>query len=533
VIVVAVISAAGPLMAVELWQDGRPIERGAPDGSGFGSPETITATFEVSLSPGSHTVFIRVINQEGLVSQSDPLNIAILPAEEATSPPTPEKIVPAATALDATVIPDYSLPPGSYGRHYPHGLQAVNYLFSPEGTWKEMIGVEYIWNYYRDCATLAHPLGKERLIQVANGDRVFTAPDANCHLLLDWDHDGEVDIESGGYAFHEHNGKGRSGYSSGKPFTVFWFDDNWLGRYMTEAYGRQNPDGLSAYDDFNRWAILGFGTQNWEPYPESDNLDQIALNGLYFLAVGNLDKAVHNWDRIRDLSAYFYNRESQQNSYPAIKENYHLGLFQILTSFLLDAPGVGEAKEQELLEHWVSLRSTIISNQERDGKAFLGWRSHTQDPRAFINTESTVINALSLGAGALHAFEPGAPPLKIGGDSYFLRPYHAISAVAGVSSPGYLSLGPDIAYPEGHYRVDFLLRAPSPSGRMALVDVHDVHGDRALASLFIEASSLNTDNTWTRFTLPITVDGQEKVLAFRIYWYGTANLDISAIRVRR
>jgi hypothetical protein len=309
--------------------------------------------------------------------------------------------------------------------------------------------------------------------------------------------------------------------------------DNWLARYMTEAYGRPAPDGLSEYDDINRWAILGFGSQNWKPYPERDHPDQIALNGLYFLSVGNLDRAVQSWDRIRDLSAYAFNRESQQYSYPGIRENYHLGLFQILTSFLLDAPNVSMAKEHELLQHWVSLRSAIISNQERDEEGFIGWRSHIQSPHAFINTESTAINVLSLGAGALHVFEPAMPPLRIGNDSYFLRPYHALSAVADASAPGYLSLGPDIEYPDGDYRVDFLLRAPYPIGQMAQVDVYDVRDDQALVSQLIQASSLNTDNTWSRFTLPFSINRQAMVLAFRIYWYGTANLDISAIRVRR
>jgi hypothetical protein len=37
--------------------------------------------------------------------------------------------------------------------------------------------------------------------------------------LFDWDHDGELDIRTGGSAFHEHSGKGRSGHSTGEPFT--------------------------------------------------------------------------------------------------------------------------------------------------------------------------------------------------------------------------------------------------------------------------------------------------------------------------
>ena len=56
-----------------------------------------------------------------------------------------------------------------------------------------------------------------------------TCRDANAHLLLDFDHDGELDLASStGFAFHEHAGRGEFNELKGLPFTNFWFDDNSL-----------------------------------------------------------------------------------------------------------------------------------------------------------------------------------------------------------------------------------------------------------------------------------------------------------------
>ena len=116
---------------------------------------------------------------------------------------------------------------------------------------------------------LSHdPFGKSDLIAAANGTRSYTARDANCHLLLDWNQDGELDTSTGGYAFHEHNGIGINGQSTGTPFTVFWFDDNLLASFMTEAYNCPSPDGLSYLPDFTRWQILDSNNTQWKPIRE-------------------------------------------------------------------------------------------------------------------------------------------------------------------------------------------------------------------------------------------------------------------------
>jgi hypothetical protein len=419
-----------------------------------------------------------------------------------------------------------------YGIHYPNGIAAVDYIFSSEGMWKEMNPIDYAWNYYERCAEVDHPFGKSDLIAAANGIRYFTAGDANCHLLFDSNQDGELDPNSGGYAFHEHNGLGINGQAIGTPFTVFWFDDNQLASYMSEAYGRPKPSGLSDTSGFTRWQILSGDVTYWTPYAESDYIDQLALNGLYYLATNKVNDAIHQWDHILKLSGLQYASDDQRFIYPNIPESYHLGLFEILTGFLMDNPSVSISKQQEFVSHWVSLRSNILSCQERNGSSFYGWRSNIQDPNSLINTESIAANVLGLGAGALQVFEAGQAPLQMSNNNYFARPHHVLSAVKDLSIPGYLTYGPDLHYLPGYYEVDFFLRSPDPVGRMATIDVFDAQTNQVLASQDVLAGDLTIGNDWTRITLRVSITDPNSNLGFRTYWHGTANLDIGVIRVR-
>jgi len=420
-----------------------------------------------------------------------------------------------------------------YGIHYPNGIAAVDYIFSSDGMWKEMNPIEYSWNYYEKCAVSDHPFRKSDLIAAANGTRFYTARDANCHLLLDRDQDGELDTTTGGFAFHEHNGIGINGQSTGTPFTVFWFDDNLLARFMTEAYNRPTPDGLSDFPDFTRWQILDADDTQWTPYPESDYIDQIALNGLFDLSTGDTESAIQKWNRILVLSGAEYDQEKQGFVYPNISESYHLGLFEILSGFLMDAPAVDTVKKQEIISHWVSLRSNILSFQETSGSRLLGWRSNVSDPNSLINTESIAVNVLGLGAGAIHVFEAGQAPLQVENQNYFVRPYHVLSAVKELSTPGFMTLGPNQNYPAGTYAVDFFLRAPAPLQTMATIDVLDAQTNQVLVSQDVLAKDMIHGNDWTRITLNFTVTNSDNRLEFRTYWHGTADMDIAVVRVRK
>lgn len=421
----------------------------------------------------------------------------------------------------------------SYGRHFPNGNGAVNYIYGSSGTWQDMTNVHYVYNYYSQYATTAHPYNKSALIAAANNRATaqYTCRDANGHLLLDFNHDGEIDVSGGGYAFFEHNARGAGNATYGNPFSNFWFDDNWLARYMSVAYGQPQPYGLSTYSDFTRWQIIGGDTSNWTPYGEN-YYDTLALDGLYYLAGGSYSTALARWNTMLSNSGYTYDGSNQRYTYPNITENYHMGLFLILTNKLILSGDFSGTTLNSLIQHSVSLRSIVNSNQEQSGTSYYGWISSIGSSTAVINTKSIATNVLELGAGGLYAYGAGYSPLSMNSNGYFVRSYSALSAVKGLSSAGYMTYGPYQTYATGSYTVDFYLRAPGPTGTMAFLDVRDANAGSILAQTSVAASSINTGNAWTRVSLSFTVSNSSNSLEFRTYWYGTANMDIAYIQVR-
>jgi len=108
----------------------------------------------------------------------------------------------------------------------------------------------------------------------------------------------------------------------------------------------------------------------------------------------------------------------QRYEYDGIGENYHLALFKILTDALLDSNWEGTVGRPTLIDHSISLRSVILSNQEKrgdekSGLEFMGWRSNIGDKGSLMNTESIAACALALGAGAKYVFEAGREPMKM------------------------------------------------------------------------------------------------------------------------
>src|SRR4051812_11699176 len=74
----------------------------------------------------------------------------------------------------------------------------------------------------------------------------------------------------------------------------------------------------------------------WSPYVnDRDYIDQLALNGLYYTSIGSIDFAVTKWQRIVELSGAVRNSSRHAYEYPQIRENYHMGLFSILTAALI------------------------------------------------------------------------------------------------------------------------------------------------------------------------------------------------------
>jgi hypothetical protein len=407
-------------------------------------------------------------------------------------------------------------------------------MYSSEGTWKLANPLQYIWNYYDYSDNPSnHPFSRSELISYANGTQFTVARDANKHLLFDFNRDGEIDTVAGGFSFHEHNGRGLRGESRAAPFTHFWFDDNWLARYVSQSYGLPEPSGLSEYTDFNRWKILAGDFQYWTPYngPEPDRL---ALDGLYFLSLGDIARAMGKWQAIVNSSGTYFNPQERRYIYPGISENYHLALFQILSAHLLNRLPAGSAESAVLLQHWVSIRSHILSQQQKLADDQLaGWVSSITDGNSLMNTESISAGVLALGAGAGATFEIGKLPMQNHSAGYFYRPTSVFSAaIEGGSRPGYMAFGPYQSFPAKAYKADFVMRARTQSpGRIATVDIYDARNGQVLATKDLYSSDFVGDDTWSSISLGFRLQSSSNSLEFRIYWHGVANLDAAVVRL--
>lgn len=423
----------------------------------------------------------------------------------------------------------------NYGRHFPAGEAAVNYIYGEaQGTWKYIDDLNYIWNYYAQFATDSHPFDREALIAAADGSKLFTARDANGYLLCDFNNNLEIDPEERhcGFAFHEHSGRGVNGTSKGPAFSQFWLDDNWLARYMSEAYGRPHPNGIVDHpESFMRWKILGADSNNWHPY-NSDHFDTLALDGLYFITRNDLSNAVRLWNRSLEKSLAIHNNNQQQYEYPGIHENYHMGLWKIFTEMLM-AENVETELRHRFVQHSVSLRSQILNNQEKDAMGnLLGWISNIGIDTTLINTEGVSVNSLALGANSKFVFEADSSPMMIG-NGFFVREYHAVSAVVGLNFPGHISFGPHVQLPCGNYVIQFCLRAPNPINNIAVVDIFDSTDSNVIGRSVVNADHFQAaSNQWNLIQLPFSVSAPNHLYEFRTYWNGKSNLDIAYVRVK-
>lgn len=423
----------------------------------------------------------------------------------------------------------------NYGKHFPAGEAAVNYIYSDEqGTWKYIDDLNYVWNYYEQFATVSHPFDREALISAADGKTFFTARDANGYLLCDFNKNLEIDPEERhcGFAFHEHSGKGVNGLSRGNPFSQFWLDDNWLARYMSEAYSRPHAQGIVDHpDSFMRWKILGADSNNWRLY-NSDHFDTLALDGLYYITKNDLTNAVRLWNRSLEKSLARYIEHLQQYEYPGIHENYHMGLWKIFTEMLIEQDLESELR-YSIMQHSVSLRSQILNNQEKDSYGnLLGWISNIGVNTTLINTEGVSVNSLALGANSKFVFEADSAPMMVG-NGFFIREYHVVSAVVGLSFPGYISFGPYLPLPPGNYVIQFCLRAPNPIDNIAVLDIFDATYSKVVKTMVVLADYfLAKPNQWNLIELSVSITEDMHLYEFRTYWHGKSNLDIAYIRVK-
>ena len=450
----------------------------------------------------------------------------------------------AAAVLTAAAVTVPAAAQLTYGVHYPDGKAAVDFMYSADGNFKSVTPLEYPYNFYDPqqynniCDVSATPTDRSELIAYSNGPNRTTTPDKDCHLLFDLNGDGVLDGGASGSAFIEHNGVNSTGAKVATEFNNFWFDDNWLARYMSAAYARPQPIGLWAPSDYNRWAIIGGDVSNWnlnqDPYT-TGFFDHLSFRGLYRLltssCVYGANSAFSEWANWISQSGATYNNQDQRFDYPNVNEDYYFGFFLILTQKMIDTPGCAAGRHL-LIQHAVSLRSQILSRQITDSSGTrIGWVTNRNNPQTLINTETTSLNVLGLGAGGRYAFEPGRAPMFKGPGNYFLRPHNALSAVQGLSTPGMLNFGPYVNFPTGPMSVEFHMRSPNANGLVATVDIYDANWGIILASQPVFSGSF-VGNDWVKVPITAQVYNPNNNLEFRVYWHGSSNLDLAHIQVK-
>ncbi|WP_209644400.1 DNRLRE domain-containing protein [Kibdelosporangium banguiense] len=469
------------------------------------------------------------------------------------------------TAQIPVVRIDYEYPPQAglyrYGVNYPYGLAAVDYAYSDQGMWKNLNGLRYLLNRYKEFWSPTkyteeypppHEWNEAGLIdQVAPLDVRQTALDVNHHLLFDYDYNDDVDPVPAGFAFHEHFGKGVGGADQGRPYHLFWFDDNWLARHMAQAYSRPQPNGLSDNGSQIRWQIIS-GDQTWTPYDqlpikedEKNQLDRLVLDGLYYLSAGSQQKTLDKWNLVLGKARPAMNPVWNIYDYPGLFENYHIGLTKLFADLLLvHHTGLTALQRRDLEMHSASLRSQIVFRQQRLGGTgtLLGWTTDTDleaKPKSLMNIETLAVNALALGAGAKLTYSPGQAPLQTPAAGNYRRTATGLlQAVPGTSTPGHLTFGPNHTLAPGSYNVEFVMRSVTPAAgtEVANIEVYDARTNSSVKPPeILRAERFATDGTYDRFlrfTLPFTVSSADNSLEFRVWWYGGNPLDIAEIRVR-
>jgi len=127
-----------------------------------------------------------------------------------------------------------------------------------------------------------------------------------------------------------------------------------------------------------------------------------------------------------------------------------------------------------------------------------------------MNTESVSCGVLGLGANALRTFEFGRDPL--GSDSersqFFLRPHNVLSAVEGLSSPGYLSRGSlGLNQSDGsQFMIEMFARSgsltiTSPDQQLLRISVIDQSSSVIVAEKSVTTKDFELNNTWTALTV--------------------------------
>lgn len=439
----------------------------------------------------------------------------------------------------------------TFGQHPSHGTPAVNYLYNQsEGTWKGKSGILYNYSYYSAehyagigiTCNQPMPVNREATQAYAGiTDQNHTSPDPDCHLLADLDNDLLISDENPqptAASFFEHRGKGEKGNAASTPFYQFWFDDNWLARYMAIAYGKPQPTGLHDNGYRIRWRALAGDNTGWTNYPDGNDLDRRAINGLAYANAGDYISALLEWGYIQsNISGATWNATTKRFDY-SFSETYYLGLWLIFTERLLADASLNAVSRAQLLQQAVSLRSWLLSAQEvKTNGARIGWRtSYKPLPNnSLINTETTALGALALAAETFRAYEAGYLPLRNCATCGFALDTgeNVLSATVVGSSAGHMVFGPYVTLAAGAHTVDFDVRLPNGCGascgsNLVTLDVFD--GTSIVTSIVVPGTSF-AGSEWIRQRLSFTVSNPSAQYEFRVWFHDAADVDVAAVRL--
>ncbi|KAJ3122820.1 hypothetical protein HK100_011835 [Physocladia obscura] len=338
-----------------------------------------------------------------------------------------------------------------YGQHISRGFSALKYLCGPQGTWRAVCNLSYTFNYYEKYATPSHPFDREKLLDAASHPpNMTTCRDADGILLSDFSESGEIDAEEPPsdyerYAFIEHWGMNEYG-KHGTPFNHAWFDDNFIARVAMCTYSTAfHPWGLYESSTLSRFVVFE-GTKTHDPYPNAledpvQYPDQISLHAL-FLANNN------RWEEVIITSDALIKKSGLLNDAEGCLIYQHI---------------------QSLFSHIKSLQLKIPGSQ-----TFGNWKTGVQhNDGTLVNTETTVLAMLALGAGSLWKFEPLEYPMSPcpGFPQFPDTLPHVLCARLYEKDnvgDGLVSHGPFARFPLGIYSTLFDVRVLNVSGTFCL-----------------------------------------------------------------
>ena len=418
-----------------------------------------------------------------------------------------------------------------FGMHFPHGVNVVNFTYGPAGMFKNPRKLSYTLNYYKQYGTDLHPFDKEMLIQYSRKDNHTTCRDANGYLLFSENDFPNTTIINADYSFHEHCGLNRN-LELFIPFNNYWYDDNYLARFMADAYDKPSPHGITPRSGFIRWKILGGQLKGWQLYNSTFHVDQIALDGIYQFHTGQFDSALDHAYGLLSKSNYTWNTTSESFMYAAIAETYHIGLIKVLIDLIVDKGNSFSSRiVLELLQHSISIKHLLLERISKNSTLMAGWVTNLNplDTSSLINTETNVISSIALGANAYWTFEPNISPMQpLRGSAN----NHILSISRVRDSFGYVLSGPYVNIPTGSYSVQFTMRFKSLGDKCISIQVIDSSQNDTLAIKNISSIFAKTGTNWTVDGVQFEVSNMRNVMEFRVYWTGACDLDLNIIRVK-